>query len=366
MTSKRDTLISDLIRKAHFMRYTLFPFRPRLVARHMKSRLASLLGIGKGFRIIDLAITYRCNQFCQHCSAAPLAKQAAVLGLDDYRSIVAQADEHLDVLSWNITGGEPLLSDMLEELIPVLRPRDHFISVQSNAVLLTARRARRLARLGVNCITTSIDSSDISEHDGFRGMKGAYAKTLEGLRHARAAGMQVLVGGVVTHQNLRTESLRTLIERVNAMGAIFLFNIATPSGRWKDSEQYLLRGDDRVYLRQLMSRYPMTSTDHEPGRNRIGCPAGMEKIYITAYGDVIPCPFIHIAFGNVRDTALVDIVACMQNVPFFSAYQDLCIAGESREFHRQALKPLHDGRFTAFPVSYRHLFPAGDEHDRDR
>ncbi len=35
------------------------------------------------------------------------------------------------------------------------------------------------------------------------------------------------------------------------------------------------------------------------GRNKIGCPAGMEKIYITPYGDVIPCPFIHIGFGNI-------------------------------------------------------------------
>ena len=42
-------------------------------------------------------------------------------------------------------------------------------------------------------------------------------------------------------------------------------------------------------------------------RGRQGCPAGIEKIYITAYGDVTPCDLIHEPFGNVLEEPLETI-----------------------------------------------------------
>jgi MoaA/NifB/PqqE/SkfB family radical SAM enzyme len=149
--------------------------------------------------------------------------------------------------------------------------------------------------------------------------------------------MSVLIGGVVTHQNLRSKDLEDLIKLANSLGAVFLFNIATPSGHWHDNQAVLLRADDRDYLYKLMHKYPLTSTDHEPNRNEVGCPAGTEKIYITPYGDVIPCPFIHLSFGNVRQTSLIEIVQKMRKVSQFGSYPKICVAGEDREFHQKVM-----------------------------
>jgi len=351
----KNRIVANTIRKLAFARYNLFPFQPLMVAEHTYKRAASLLGIKQGFRMIDLAITYRCNLKCKHCSAANLNKGKRTLTLADYEKIVESAEKDLDILSWNITGGEPLLSDILNDLILVLKPQKHYITVQTNTTLLTKKRAEKLAKLGVNCINTSLDSVNPEEHNSFRGMNDAYKKTLKGIRYAKKAGMQVLVGGTVTHQNLRSDDLKRLIELSNREGAIFLFNIAVPCGRWVDNKSIILRGDDRKYLEKLMIEYPLTTTDHEVGRNAIGCPAGMEKIYITAYGDVIPCPFIHVSFGNVKKESLAEIVKRMQKVSYFSEYQNVCLAGEDQEFYTNVMKKIYNGR-KGFPASCKEIF----------
>jgi hypothetical protein len=169
------------------------------------------------------------------------------------------------------------------------------------------------------------------------------------------AGLQVLVGGTITHQNLRTTKLRRLIETVNAHGAIFLYNLAIPCGNWQGKEDVLLRGDDREYFNGLLDRYPMSTSDHEVGRNAIGCPAGVEKVYITPYGDVTPCPFIHVRFGNVRERALPDIVATMQQTSYFAQYQKICIAAEDKDFQKDVIARLYSTGDT-IPVAADKVF----------
>lgn len=320
----------------------------------MVKRLTSLVRPGHGFRIIDLAVNYDCNLECDHCSAKVLERQAPHLDLSHYRNIVRQAKE-LDNLSWNITGGEPLLWDDLDRLIPILEPERHYISIQTNGYLLTMKRAGELAGLGVNCITTSLDSAHKDTHNRFRGNLDSYDRVLAAVDHAKKAGMRVLVGGTVSHDNLRSGDLEDLIRLVNGMGAIFLFNLAVPCGNWANQDSMVIRGDDRAYLAYLMDKYPATSTDHEPGRNAVGCPASMEKIYITPYGDVLPCPFIHVSFGNVKQEELAVIVRRMRKDPYLKGYPPICVAAEDRQFQQKVLHRIHKHCGGNLPVDYREL-----------
>ena len=346
---------ADIIRKACFLSYAVRPFRAEMIAHQVFGRLKSAIGPGSGFRIIDLAITGECNLSCRHCSAALLNQGVETLSLPDYREIVKQG-KRLDNLSWNITGGEPLMVDWLDDLIPVLEPNRHYISLQTNAWLLTSKRAGQLAALGVNCITTSLDSAVERLHDGFRGRTGSYRKVFEGIRHARAAGMRTLVGATITHDFLYSSDLIRLIEKVNSAGALFLFNLAVPCGRWRERTDIILTPVDRRRLGRLMDRYPRSSTDHEVGRNRIGCPAGMEKIYITAGGEVLPCPFIQVSFGNCRSESLADIVHRMRRVPEFNCYQPICVAAEDRIFQDNVFPKIYGGEQSACPISYREIY----------
>lgn len=346
---------ADIIRKAYFFHYAINPFRAGMVIHQAVGRLKSALGMLNGFRIIDLSITGRCNLNCRHCSAAFLNQDDRALTLKDYRAIVKQS-RRLDNLSWNITGGEPLMVDWLDDLIPILEPKRHYITIQTNCWALSPTRARQLARLGVNCINTSLDSVEESVHDGFRGREGAYRKVFEGIRNAHAAGMQVLVGSTITHDYLYSADLPGLIKKVNDQGALFLFNLAVPCGRWRQNKDILLDQSDREYLRLLLSRYPKSATDHEVGRNKIGCPAGMEKIYITRTGEVLPCPFIQVSFGNCRMEPLIDIVRRMRRIPEFNQYQPICIAAEDRGFQESVFSKIYASDHSACPVPYQQVY----------
>jgi MoaA/NifB/PqqE/SkfB family radical SAM enzyme len=86
---------------------------------------------------------------------------------------------------------------------------------------------------------------------------------------------------------------------------------------------------------------------HEPGQQHRGGAQplplrGVEKVYITPYGDVIPCPFIHVSFGNVRETPLTAIVQRMREVPRFGKYQDICVAAEDEEFQQKVMERVYD------------------------
>lgn len=344
--------ISAIQRKILFLYYLLKPFRFLMIKNQLFKRAGSLFNLKSGFRVIDLAISYECNLNCSHCSAKCLEKSEKKLSLDDYKKIVKDAKK-LDNLSWNITGGEPLLVDWLDDLIGILDPSQNYISIQTNCMLLSYKRAKELKKLGVNCITTSLDSCIPEKHNEFRSSSISYDRVISGIKNARKAGMQVLVGGIVTHSNIRSGELEDLIKMVNNLGAIFLFNLAVPCGNWKNNKAVIITKADREYLLGLMDKYPATSTDHEPGRNKKGCPAGMEKIYITAYGDVLPCPFIHVSFGNVKDSSLDEIVKKMRKIPQFGSYPDICVAAEDPYFHNEI--------FPAIDLSEKNDLPAACE-----
>ena len=354
-------IVSNIIRKAYFFKYNVQPFRLSLVSSHVRRRLLSSLGLKKGFRIIDLALTYACNLDCKHCSAELMKSNEKELTIEDYREIVRQSKE-LDVFSWNITGGEPLLVDWLEYLIPVLKPKTHSIFIQTNCMLLDENKAKKMAELGVNCITTSLDHIQPEKHNEFRGSELSYDKVMEGVRNAKKYGMQALIGVTVSHQNLRSKSLIELIETFNHIGVIVLFNLAIPCGKWAGKSDVMLRGDDREYLLKIMEKYPMTSTDHEVGRNAVGCPAGVEKVYITPYGDVTPCPFLSVSFGNIRSATLSNIVKEMRKVPEFNKYQKFCIGAEDFNFYENVMCKMNSFE-PPYPIHYTEIY--GDKSKLD-
>jgi len=52
-----------------------------------------------------------------------------------------------------------------------------------------------------------------------------------------------------------------------------------------------------------------------------GCFGGLSQFYMTAYGDIDPCDFTPLTFGNIRDEALEDIWQRMLSHP---AYAQRC------------------------------------------
>jgi MoaA/NifB/PqqE/SkfB family radical SAM enzyme len=310
--------------------YYTKPFKPRL--------LLSVVRTWTGRRrngpalTVDLSLGSQCNMRCEHCSADTLRDDSRpMMQAQDYAELAREFDR-MRVIRVNLTGGEPLLRKDLDDIILSLGPKKRHIKLQTNGVLLTRERIRQLKNAGLNAVSISLDSMDPEEYASFRGVPSEnHRRVLDNAEAVRRAGLQLSVSFVLTHDNLRSESVADVIEYARARRLVLLANIATPSGKWTARPEYLFDdGGDREYLNQLLKRHPHLHTDHDFS----GCPAAIRKVYITPYGDVIPCPFIHVSYGNVMDEPLRDIQRRMvDGFPFWGS--PICTAAEDRVYFEQ-------------------------------
>jgi 12,18-didecarboxysiroheme deacetylase len=135
-------------------------------------------------------ITSRCNLACSHCYAAD--PQSAAGGELDTREAKAVLD---DLAAFRcpvvlFSGGEPTLRADLPELVAHAVQNGLRAVVSSNGTLLDRDLARRLKEAGATYVGISVDGRP-ENHDRFRGMAGAFRRTLAGLRACRAAGLKV-------------------------------------------------------------------------------------------------------------------------------------------------------------------------------
>ena len=68
--------------------------------------------------------------------------------------------------------------------------------------------------------------------------------------------------------------------------------------------------------------------------------AGIEKLAITAYGDILPCGGIQISYGNIREVSLREAWEEMLRNPEFSKVRECCPLSEDLDFIERILKPI--------------------------
>lgn len=270
------------------VRYAAATGKPRLIWKLARNHL--LVRMGRLIpRSLCLAVDYKCNMACGHCSARFLDDPSRpAMTLDQYRCLAEQA-EGLGFFNIQFTGGEPLLREDLEEIISVFHPRRNLIMISTNATLLDKARIRSLKGAGVNVLSVSVDSRDSEVHDSFRGLPGAWNKTVEAVRLAVQMGLGVSCSAVVTHQNIRSTDLEDLAVLFKSVGCGMQLNWACPVGAWAGNREVRLTEEDVRYLFEFERRHCHARTDFDGNYKHRGCPAAKEMMYISARGDYLPC-----------------------------------------------------------------------------
>jgi cyclic pyranopterin phosphate synthase len=141
---------------------------------------------------LRVSLTDRCNLRCSYCMPAEgldWLPGEQLLRPDELARLMHIAVTRLGITSVRFTGGEPLLSRHLEEVVAAtasLAPRPE-ISLTTNGVGL-ARRAAALAAAGLNRVNVSLDSVD-RDHFAAITRRDRLADVLDGLAAAKAAGL---------------------------------------------------------------------------------------------------------------------------------------------------------------------------------
>lgn len=327
------------------LRFVLQPRRkPGLVAHVAASMIKHRLRTdarARPIRNVDVALSYACNMRCEHCSCERLKQPGGVrMNHDELRRLADQAVE-LGAIYFAFTGGEPLLNRDLEDVIQLFHPTRCLIGLQTNAVLLDEARIESLYKAGLDSIQVSLDSSDPEIHDRFRGIDGAYRTTIANVERALARGLSVIFCTTLTHSTIRTRETTDLLDFCKSKGLPVVISVPCPVGNWEGNFAESLTDEDRAHFVELQMRYPQLRRDFHSNYSKLGCSAGTEKLYITPYGDVIPCPFIHISFGNVKHEPLAAVRRRMLALDRFTEYNQVCLAGEDGPFIERYIKPTY-------------------------
>lgn len=334
-------------------RYAFRPHKPLLLSRLMFTYLKILFFNAKPLRYVDFAIDFRCNMNCQHCFAVALAKDENRITPDQYKKTAREAME-LGAVNFSFQGGEPLLYEDLSQYIKAASPERNLISVTTNGILLNEEKIKELKSWGVDILTVSLDSGIAKEHDDFRRTEGAFLKVLNGIKIALKNNLNVTIGTVVSHNNLRSEGLKKLIGLAGDLKVILMLVLAVPVGRWKDKDDIMLTKQDMEYINELVLNSAYVRTDFDANYLYRGCGAVKEILYITPYGDVLACPFIHISLGNIKEETINTIrKRALKNI-FFGEYHNYCLAGEDGQFMRDVMSNMRG--FEKFPVPYSEIF----------
>jgi len=323
-------------------------------------KLSEKIKRGESIAIIQFQYNYTCNLKCEHCSIKRFQgkKEGKQFTMEDVKELARQADE-MGLARFVITGGEPLVFQDLDELVAAIDPQKFYINCDTNGWLLDEEKAKHLKSIGVDRIQLSLDSLDPEEHDNFRNAKGAHERAMKAVDIALEAGLGIFIQTVVTKQRLHSEEFIKFIEYFNNKGVGVFVSYAKPVGSWEGNFEVLVNKEDMKYMKELEKKYNVfTHLSPAYGLN-MGCIAVKGMISVTQYGDVLPCPYIHVSIGNVFKEPLKDIIQRGLNIKFFGERVDTCLIAEDRDFiNNYIVKKVYD---KPLPVPYSEVFTEEDK-----
>jgi MoaA/NifB/PqqE/SkfB family radical SAM enzyme len=318
-------------------KYMAHQFKPKLVLRTAYQYSRYLLGARPRLRYVDVIMDYGCNLRCEHCSCESLKDTARrQLAPEDWGRVAREA-EALGAIIFGVQGGEPLVYPRIEEVIRAIDPSRNFISVKSNGTVASEELFAKLKDWGVDSVTVGFgpvpNEFEFEDYDAIsRRLKDAFKTSLRSVEMLARAGVKPMMSVVISRRNIRSPVFKSMIDLARQHGCVLNCALAVPVGSWERDYDLMLGPEDRRELERIMRANPHVRTDFESNWCVNGCGALKEKVYISPYGDVLPCPFIHISFGNVFEEPLETIWRRGAATAAFREYAPVCIAAEDRKF----------------------------------
>jgi len=268
-------------------------------------------------------VTNRCNLRCQHCLVDAGKKMDHELSIDEGLGLI-DACIALGVQNLGILGGEPLLRDDVFTVIEYATSKRLGITLSTNAIAIDEAVASKIAALGLRSIAISVDGiGDV--HDNFRGVKGAFARTVQGINNLVKCHVPVTISTLVSRHNLH--QVGEIIDLAVELGtAKFAANDLQPTGRAQAIRDLCLSQEEFDRLGQIVDekraeyrdrkiKLAWVGVGNNPGAPDYArglllmskCGAGLTELTVGADGTVRACPFLEPTTENIRRRSLEEI-----------------------------------------------------------
>lgn len=245
---------------------------------------------------------WHCNQKCRNCYAAgQYNAEVKELSTDDWKEIIVICQE-VGIPQLTFTGGEPTLRNDLVELIEY---SSWFVTrLNTNGQLLSKDLCKRLYDASLDSVQITLYSYDTARHEYLTGSHNGFFRTVEGIKNALAAGLNVSVNTPLCRTNMdyvkTLEFLHELgVEYVSCSGIIYTGNArdkSISSAQMTETELYETLKRATEYCKNAHMEIAFTSPGlvseeklKELGLEIPSCGACLSNMAIAPNGDVVPC-----------------------------------------------------------------------------
>ena len=302
--------------------------------------------------------TQACALACRHCraSARPWHDPQELTTDEGKRLIadVAAMGTPLIVLS----GGDPASRPDLPELVRHAKARGlRTATIPAATAALEEATIGALAEAGLDQLALSLDFCDPERHDEFRGVPGAFAKTMQAAGWAKAAGLPLQINTTVCAET--APYLEDMAAFVEDLGVVFweVFFLI-PMGRGRGLGELTASHCERLFAvlyevqkkgrfivkvteaphyrrhvfqreRETRGRTPdvampaiLTRSEgpgHTLGLAPRGVNAGKGFLFVSHVGEIYPSGFLPVMAGNVRTQNVADVY---RDSPLFLSLRD--------------------------------------------
>jgi cyclic pyranopterin phosphate synthase len=220
-------------------------------------------------RDLRISVTDHCNFRCAYCLPPEAARpvhvaRSRMLSFEQITRI-ATACARLGVHKIRLTGGEPLLRRGLPELVRALAVVDGIddLALTTNGWLL-ADRAPALAAAGLSRVTVSLDSLDQAVFGRMTGVGASVTRVVDGIRAARAAGLDPVKINAVIRRGLNESSILPLARFARDEGVILRLIEYMDVGQSHPWRRADVVGADTM-IATVARQFPLTALDPAPG-----------------------------------------------------------------------------------------------------
>jgi radical SAM protein with 4Fe4S-binding SPASM domain len=250
-----------------------------------------------------LVITRQCNLDCRLCYGGCKERTDPELTMGQWRRIVDDLAAS-GVIWLYIEGGEPFLKEGFVEFLAE-NARRMFLMVRTHGTLIDAALAERLKEIDTGIVLVDLWGATAATHEALTGTPGSYDRTVAGIRHLVAAGLDAQMLFILNRRNM--SELQAYVDLahelgVRTVGVLRLYPLGGVKKQWRELALSLNEMTDALRrlkappgVRIMQSWHPRNAnccwqmSAIDPGGNSIGCAYLRE--YVN-FGDVTRVPFM--------------------------------------------------------------------------
>ncbi|MFA5272424.1 MAG: radical SAM protein [Candidatus Omnitrophota bacterium] len=295
-----------------------------------------------------VGITNKCGFNCWHCSKA--YRKGNDLSMKDWAGIMGKLQE-LGVSMIGYTGGEPLYRNDLEEIVTAVGPTATTILFTTGDGF-TLERAKKLKESGLFYVAISLDHYEKNKHNELRGSERAFDVALTAIKNSLDAGFYTAVQLAARKDFLNKNDMDKYVEFARALGVQEIRIIEPmPTGALINKEQDVFLSEaEREFIKSYHIEInkdknlpKIASFAYLEDKNLYGCGAGTQHLYIDNAGNLCPCDFTPLSFGNVVTDGFNTVYSRIRN--YFDTPQNKC-------FVLNNMDKIKSGFTSELPIKY--------------